>query len=312
MMTHTDRHFRYFLRLISKNALLYTEMLTTGALIHGDRDQFLLYNKEEHPLALQLGGSDPGELALCSQYAEDYGYDEVNINIGCPSDRVQSGQFGVCLMARPELVAECVNEMQNRVSIPVTVKTRIGVDDMDSYENLCTFVTAIRDAGCHTIIVHARKAWLNGLSPRQNREIPPLRYDFVYNLKNDFPELEVIINGGITTLEECHQHLQKVDGVMLGRAVCHNSYLLAAVDKEIYNDESQLLTRDQILYSYLPYIEQQLANGVYLNRMSRHILGLYQGQQGARTYRRLLSEHAHKKDADTALIKEAMRHVQAA
>jgi tRNA-dihydrouridine synthase A len=312
MMTHTDRHFRYFLRLISKQTMLYTEMLTTGALIHGDKDYFLAYNKEEHPLGLQLGGSDPEQLAQCALMAEDAGYDEVNLNVGCPSDRVQSGQFGACLMAQPALVGECVEAMQSKVNIPVTVKSRIGIDDQDSYEELVNFIQLVSDAGCQTFFVHARKAWLKGLSPRQNREVPPLKYDVVYTIKKDFPELEIIINGGITTLEQCKTHLQHVDGVMLGRAVCHNPYLLASVDCEIYQQPNAVISRHEILQQYIGYIESQLAQGIYLSHMSRHILGLFQGQHGARAYRRLLSEQAYKPGADVHVIKRAMQLVEAA
>jgi tRNA-dihydrouridine synthase A len=312
MMTHTDRHFRYFLRLLSKHSMLYTEMLTTGALIHGDKDHFLQYNSEEHPLALQLGGSDPGQLGQCAIMAEDMGYDEVNLNVGCPSDRVQSGKFGACLMAQPELVAECVNAMQSKVSIPITVKSRIGIDDKDSYQELVYFIKQISKAGCRTFFIHARKAWLKGLSPRQNREVPPLKYDVVYSIKNDFPELEIIINGGISTLAQCQEHLATVDGVMLGRAVCHNPYLLSSVDREIYNQEYPQRSRHEILEQYIDYIESQLAQGIYLSHMSRHILGLFQGQHGARAYRRLLSEQAYKPGASAELIKQAMQLVEAA
>ncbi len=312
MMTHTDRHFRYFLRLISKNIMLYTEMLTTGALIHGDKAHFLAYNKEEHPLALQLGGSDPDQLSQCAVMAEDASYDEVNLNVGCHSDRVQSGQFGACLMAHPERVADSVQAMQSKVNIPVTVKCRIGIDDLDSYEELVNFIDLVSKAGCRSFFIHARKAWLKGLSPRQNREIPPLKYDVVYNIKKDFPELEIIINGGITTLEQCEEHLNFVDGVMLGRAVCHNPYLLSMVDQKIYQQSNTVYSRHEILQLYIEYIESQLSQGIYLSHMSRHILGLFQGQQGARAYRRLLSEQAYKPGADVRVIEQAMQLVEAA
>lgn len=312
MMTHTDRHFRYFLRLLSKQAMLYTEMLTTGALIHGDRDYFLAYNKEEHPLALQLGGSDPLQLGQCALMAEDAAYDEVNLNVGCPSDRVQSGRIGACLMAHPALVAECIRSMHSAVKIPVTVKTRIGIDDQDSYEELRKFIRLVSEAGCRTFFMHARKAWLKGLSPRQNREIPALQYDVVYAIKRDFPDLEIIINGGITTLAQCQEHLQYVDGVMLGRAVCHNPYLLANVDHEICQQPEAARSRYEILQQYIEYIESQLAQGVCLSHMSRHILGLFQGQHGARAYRRLLSEQACRPGAGVQIIKQAMQLVDAA
>ncbi len=312
MMTHTDRHFRYFLRLISKRVMLYTEMLTTGALIHGDRAHFLTYNQEEHPLALQLGGSEPLQLGQCALLAEDKGYDEINLNIGCPSNRVQSGQFGACLMARPDLVAECVHSMQSKVEIPVTVKTRIGIDQLDRYEDLFNFIRIVSNAGCKIFIIHARKAWLKGLSPRQNREIPPLRYEVVYAIKKDFPDLEIIINGGITSLQQCRTHLQQLDGVMLGRAVCHNPYLLAEIDQNIFQQTDPVISRHEILQQYMGYIDSQLAQGVYLNHMSRHILGLFQEQHGARAYRRLLSEQACKPGADLRVIKQAMQLVQIA
>ncbi|MFT5132605.1 MAG: tRNA-dihydrouridine synthase A [Gammaproteobacteria bacterium] len=312
MMTHTDRHFRYFLRLISSRVMLYTEMLTTGALIHGDKDHFLAFNKEEHPLALQLGGSDPLQLKQCAIMAEDAAYDEVNLNVGCPSDRVQSGQFGACLMANPSLVAECIHSMQSGVSIPITLKTRIGIDHQDSYEELVEFIQIVSDAGCKSFFIHARKAWLSGLSPRQNREIPPLKYDVVYAIKKDFPELEIVINGGILTIEQCREHLQHVDGVMIGRAVCNNPYLLSEIDQAFFNPETPAISRHEILQQYIEYIESQLSKDIYLSHMSRHILGLFQGQQGARSYRRLLSEEAYKPGAGIQVIKNAMQLVEAA
>ena len=312
MMTHTDRHFRYFLRLLSRRVMIYTEMLTCGALIHGDKEYFLAYNKEEHPLALQLGGGDPVQLGQCASMAEDAGYDEVNLNIGCPSDRVQSGQFGACLMAQPNLVADCVQSMQSRISIPVTVKTRIGIDHRDSYEELVNFVQLVSEAGCRSIFIHARKAWLSGLRPRQNREVPPLKYDVVYAVKKDFPELEIIINGGISTLEQCKEHMRYVDGVMLGRAICHNPYLLANVDEEFFQQTGPAVSRHDILRQYLDYIESQLSQDIYLSHMSRHIIGLFNGQQGARAYRRLLSEEAHKPGAGVDIIEQAMQLVKAA
>ena len=294
MMDRTDRHFRYFLRLISKHTLLYTEMITSRAIVHGDRDHLLDYSEREHPLALQVGGSDPAELSACTQIAEDMGYDEVNLNVGCPSDRVQSGKFGACLLAEPELVAECVGTMQNNVSIPVTVKMRLGIDDRDSYEELISFVQTVSAAGCKTFIMHARKAWLNGLSPKENREIPPLEYEKVYQLKKDFPELEIIINGGFTSMAEIKIQLPHVDGVMIGRAAYQNPYLLAEADRMIFNDNSGPPGRDEILDKFRGYVKQQLSLGVPLNAMTRHILGLYQGQPGARTFRRQISENAHK------------------
>ena len=302
MMDRTDRHFRYFLRLISKHTLLYTEMITSRAIVHGDRDHLLDYSEREHPLALQVGGSDPAELSACTQIAEDMGYDEVNLNVGCPSDRVQSGKFGACLLAEPELVAECVGTMQNNVSIPVTVKMRLGIDDRDSYEELISFVQTVSAAGCKTFIMHARKAWLNGLSPKENREIPPLEYGKVYQLKKDFPELEIIINGGFTSMAEIKIQLPHVDGVMIGRAAYQNPYLLAEADRMIFNDNSGPPGRDEILDKFRGYVKQQLSLGVPLNAMTRHILGLYQGQPGARTFRRQISENAHKPGAGIEVL----------
>lgn len=309
MMEWTDRHCRYFLRLISRHALLYTEMVTTGALIHGDRARFLAYDKSEHPLALQLGGSNPRELGFCARMAEDYGFDEINLNVGCPSDRVQSGRFGACLMREPELVAECVAAMDQAVQLPVTVKTRIGVDEQDSYEALARFIGTVAQAGCRTFIIHARKAWLHGLSPKENREKPPLRYEVVRAIKQDFPALEVVINGGILTLEEIEEHLKVLDGVMIGRAAYHNPYFLAQADRYFYKDFHPLPTRHGIIEAFLPYVEEQLAQGIYLSRITRHILGLFQGQAGARSWRRYLSENAHRSGAGVEVIREALRRV---
>lgn len=309
MMEWTDRHCRYFLRLISHHALLYTEMVTTGALIHGDRARFLAHHSSEHPLALQLGGSHPEELALCAQIAEDYGFDEVNLNVGCPSDRVQSGRFGACLMAEPELVAECVAAMAQATQIPITIKTRIGIDEQDSYEALSHFINTVAQAGCRTFIIHARKAWLQGLSPKENREKPPLHYEIVGAIKQDFPQLKVIINGGITNLEAVSEHLELLDGVMIGRAAYHNPYLLAQVDRCFYGDSHAFPTRHEIIEALLPYVAEQLAQGIYLNRMTRHILGLFQGQPGARAWRRYLSENAHRTGAGVEIIREALQRV---
>jgi len=302
MMDRTDRHFRYFLRLISRHTLLYTEMITAHAIVHGDRQRLLGYSEPEHPLALQIGGSDPAELAACAQIAEDFAYDEVNLNIGCPSDRVQSGKFGACLMAEPELVADCVGTMQSKVSIPVTVKTRLGIDDRDSYEELTSFVRMVSAAGCRIFILHARKAWLNGLSPKENREIPPLEYEKVYQLKKDFPDLEIIINGGFINMTEIMTQLSHVDGVMIGRAAYQNPYLLADADRVIFNDNVVPRTRNEIMDEFKIYIKKQLALGVPLNAMTRHILGLYQGQPGARTFRRNISENAHKPGAGIEIL----------
>lgn len=302
MMDRTDRHYRYFLRLISRHTLLYTEMITSHAIIHGDRYRLLEYSEREHPLSLQIGGSVPAELAECAVIAEDYAYDEINLNVGCPSDRVQSGKFGACLMAEPALVAECVNNMQSKVNIPVTVKTRLGIDDRDSYEELTSFVQTVSAAGCKTFIMHARKAWLNGLSPKENREIPPLEYEKVYQLKKDFPESEIIINGGFTTMPEIMDQFEHVDGVMIGRAAYQNPYLLADADRLIFGDNTRPLARDEVLAEYKIYIQEQLALGVPLNAMTRHILGLYQGQPGARAFRRNISENAHRPGAGTEIL----------
>ena len=312
MMDWSDHNCRYFWRLLTKQALLYTEMVTTGALIHGDRERFLHFNAEEHPVALQLGGSEPADLARCAQWAQQWGYDEVNLNCGCPSDRVQSGMFGACLMARPQLVADCIKSMIDVCDIPVTVKHRIGIDAMESYHEMQDFVGTVAEAGCEVFIVHARKAWLQGLSPKENREIPPLNYPWVYQLKQDFPDLEIVINGGIQTLPECQAHLEQVDGVMIGREAYQNPWMLAAVDDVIYGMDKPANSRDDIIIALLPYVEQQLASGGHLNHITRHILGLYQGVPGARKFRRHLSENAYKKEAGIEVLKEAFRLVQEA
>jgi tRNA-dihydrouridine synthase A len=294
MMDWTDRHCRYFLRLISRHILLYTEMVPTGALIHGDRDRFLVHDPAEHPLALQLGGSDPQELARCARMAETYGFDEINLNVGCPSDNVQRGRFGACLMAEPELVACCLEAMNQAVSLPITVKTRLGIDHRDSYEDLCNFISWVMAAGCKTFILHARKAWLKGLSPKENRERPPLRHEVVHQLKGDFPHLEIIINGGFTSLTQVEQQLQYVDGVMIGRAAYHNPYLLAAVDQRFYGDPRPSPSRAEILRQFTLYVRQELSRGTALHHMTRHVLGLFQGQPGARRWRKHLSEQTHR------------------
>lgn len=306
MISWTDRFERYFLRLISRYALLYTEMITTGALIYGDRKRYLRFDPSEHPVALQLGGSQPKEMALCARMAEDEGYDEVNINVGCPSERVQKGSFGACLMAEPKLIAECVAEMQAGVDIPITVKSRIGIDHQDSYAYLQHFVETVADAGCKTFIIHARKAWLKGLSPKQNRDIPPLIYSYVYRIKQDFPQLEIIVNGGIKTLEACHQHLEHVDGVMLGREIYHNPYFLASVDRTFYYDDTVPLSRHEIIMQYMPYLQQQLDEGMTLGRIAKHLLGLFHGQARARLYRRYLSEHMYEKGVGLEVLEDAL------
>ena len=302
-MDHTDRHCRYFLRLITRHTLLYTEMITAAAILNGNRDRLLAYSDSEHPLALQLGGSDPAALKQCAIIAEEFGYDEINFNVGCPSDKVQTGRFGACLMAEPQLVAECIATMQQVTTIPVTVKTRLGIDNFD---DLTAFINSVSIAGCRTFIIHARKAWLKGLSPRENREVPPLDYSKVYQLKNDFPELEIIINGGFTRLEQIQEQYNYVDGVMIGRAAYHDPYLLADVDRKIFTDSNTIKTRHQILSEFMDYVSLQLDRGVALNHMTRHILGLYQGQPGARAYRRQLGQHACRSGAGIEVLKQAV------
>jgi tRNA-dihydrouridine synthase A len=307
MMDWTDRHDRYFLRLIAPDVLLYTEMITTGALIHGDFKRFLAFDSLEHPLALQLGGCDPEALARCARMGADFGYDEINLNVGCPSDRVKSGRFGACLMADPQLVADCVSAMVASVSIPVTVKCRIGIDNQDSYEELQHFIRTVANAGCDVFILHARKAWLNGLSPKQNREIPPLRYDVVRQIKTDFPKLTIILNGGIKTVADITEQLPYVDGVMVGREAYANPYVLAAMQKEFYSRELDSRTREQIIEKLLPYVEAQLQNNVKLSSITRHIIGLFQGEKGGRRWRRYLSENAHKDGAGAVVVSEALK-----
>ena len=315
MMGWTDRHARYFLRLITRRSLLYTEMVNTGALLHntqkvGLQKRLLAFHVSEHPVALQLGGSDPQALAQCALMVEDAGFDEVNLNIGCPSDRVKSGNFGACLMAQPELVADSVSAMKAKVSIPVTVKCRIGIDDMESYQSLEHFIDVVAEGGCDTFIVHARKAWLKGLSPKQNREIPPLKYDYVYRLKREKPELNITINGGIKTIEAMQQHLEHVDGVMIGREAYYNPYILACVDRDVYHDANAVIkSREEIVYQMCEYIDDEIAKGVELHSITRHILGLYHGCRGAKAWRRHLSEKAHEPGAASSVVKAALTHV---
>jgi tRNA-dihydrouridine synthase A len=291
---------------MSQHAVLFTEMVTTGAILHGNQQRHLQFNQQEQPLVLQLGGSNPQDLALCAKIAEDYGYDEVNLNVGCPSDRVQNGRFGACLMADPQLVADCVAAMRQVVSIPVTVKSRIGIDDRDSYPELVDFISTVAAGGCETFIVHARKAWLSGLSPKQNRDVPPLRYDVVFQLKQDFPQLEIIINGGITTLNACQDLLSQVDGVMLGREVYNNPYLLTEVDQLLFGQQRPSQTRQEVVLAMLPYVQEQLAQGVRLNSITRHMLGLFHGVDGARAWRRHLSENANKAGAGQQVLLDAL------
>ena len=289
MMDWTDKHCRYFFRLLSSFTQLYTEMITSKAILRGDKNRLLDYNSREHPLVLQLGGSDPKEMAQCSRIAKQWGYDEVNINVGCPSDRVLSGSFGACLMKEPDLVASCVENMIDASDIPVSVKSRIGIDDMETYDQLSDFVARIHEKGCQHFIIHARKAWLQGLSPKENRTIPPLNYPWVYQLKKDFPQLKITLNGGITECNEVVEHLGHVDGVMLGRAIYHQPYLLADIDSRVFGKKGISRTREQVLVDYMSYIKKQLKEGVPIRAMTRHILGLYHGQNNAKFFRRLLS-----------------------
>lgn len=307
MLDWTDRDFRYLLRLISKHSLLYTEMVTTGALIHGDRQRFLAHDAAEYPLALQLGGSEPAALAECAKMGEDAGYSEINLNVGCPSDRVQSGSFGACLMADPNLVAEGVAAMKNAVNIPVTVKTRLGIDEHDSYEFLTHFIEPVSQAGCEIFILHARKAWLKGLSPKENRDVPPLEYERVYQVKKDYPHLHIDINGGIHSLGEVQHHLQYVDGTMLGRAIYHDPYLLIDADEQVFlQAASGKPSRHDVIEAMLPYIEQRMKQGRPLKSITRHLLGMFQGQPGARRWRRHLSENAHLPDSGIHTLQYAL------
>jgi len=309
MMDWTDRHDRYFLRLIAPDVRLYTEMVTAQALKYGDIKRLLAFDEAEHPIALQLGGSDPVLLVEGAQLGEAAGYDEINLNVGCPSDRVQKGRFGACLMLEPELVAECVAAMRAKVNIPVTVKCRVGVDEQDSYEALQRFVNIVSSAGCQTFIVHARKAWLSGLSPKENREIPPLQYNVVRQIKQDFPGLTIILNGGIKTLAEIDEHLQFVDGVMIGREAYNNPYFLASVQKK-YFPQQEILTRHEVLRKLLPYIEEQLKKNIKLTAITRHILGLFLGRAGAANWRRYISEHAHHKEAGIEVLERALHCIK--
>jgi tRNA-dihydrouridine synthase A len=310
MMDWTDRHCRYFHRLLAPGALLYTEMVTTGALIHGDRDCLLAYNPEEHPLALQLGGSDAGELARCARMAAARGFDEVNLNVGCPSDRVQRGRFGACLMLEPDLVRDCTEAMLDAVDIPVTVKTRLGVDEHESYDFLRDFVGRIAESGCRVFILHARKAVLEGLSPKQNRDVPVLHYDWVYRLKQEMPALRVVINGGIATAGEIAGHLEHVDGVMLGRAAYQTPWLLAECQQKFLGGPT-LSDRSAAVDAMAAYIERQAQKGVPVKHIARHLLGLFHGEPGGRIWRRYLSENAWRDDANTGLLQQARAEMRA-
>ena len=309
MMDWTDRHCRVFHRQLTRHTWLYTEMVTTGALVYGDVERHLRFNEEEHPVALQLGGSDPADLAISAKLGQQWGYDEINLNCGCPSERVQKGAFGACLMAEPQLVADCVKAMRDAVTIDVTVKHRIGIDQTESYDFVRDFVGTVAEAGCRTFIVHARNAILKGLSPKENREVPPLKYDYAYQLKRDFPDFEIIINGGIKSEAEIDLHLQHLDGVMLGREAYHNPYLMATFDQRYYGDTAPVPSREQALEAMIPYIQAQLAQeggrGLKVNTITRHMLGLMQGLPGARGFRQTLSDSKKLAAGDARLLREA-------
>ncbi len=306
MMNWTDRHCRYFLRLISRQAVLYTEMITADAVRLGDRGRLLAFDGAEHPVVLQLGGADPVGLAEAAKIGADLGFDEINLNVGCPSDRVQAGRFGACLMAEPALVARCIDAMQRAVDVPVSVKHRLGIDEQEDWPALCDFVDHVAATGCRRFIVHARKAWLKGLSPKENRDVPPLRYELVYALKERWPRLEVTINGGITSLDQAVEHLRHVDGAMLGRAVYENPYLLADVDRRLFGDGVAVPSRHEVAEALLPYIESERGRGTPLQAMTRHMLGLFSGQRGARAYRRCLSENAWREGAGPEILQAAL------
>jgi len=310
LMDWSDRHCRYLWRLLSKQTRVYTEMVTTGALIHGDHDRFLHFHPNEHPIALQVGGSDINELAACARLAEAWAYDEINLNCGCPSARVQNGLIGACLMKHPNMVADGIKAMQDAATIPVTIKHRIGVDDMDDYAGLAHFVETVAATGCNTFIIHARKAWLQGLSPKQNREIPPLCYDFVYRLKQEMPHLKIIINGGITSLDECETHLKKVDGVMLGREACSNPYLLSDVDKVLFGiDAPQQKKRKEVCLDYIDYCKIEMENGTQLHHMTKQVLGLFHGQKGGKAFRRHISENVYKPNTTISVLEDALEKI---
>jgi len=311
MMDRTDRHCRFLFRLLSRDALFYSEMVTTGAILFGDRQHHLGFDPAEAPIALQLGGNVPEHLATCAAIGQDWGYAEINLNVGCPSDRTQEGGFGACLMADPDLVARGVEAMARATSLPVTVKCRIGIDDHDDYDHFRGFIDRVADAGCRTFIVHARKAILQGLSPKENREIPPLKYPYVYRLKRERPDLTIVINGGITTLGECAQHLERVDGVMLGRAAYQNPYLMAEVDAVLFGDDRPRPTRDEVLARYLEYAARQRDHGVPLYAMARHALNLFQGQPGARAWRRYIAQNGPRRGAGIEVLRQAASFVTA-
>ena len=310
MMDWTDRHCRYFMRLLSPSAVLYTEMVTAAAIVHGDADRFLRYNEEEHPIALQLGGSEPDWMAQATAKAAAFAYDEININVGCPSDRVQSGQFGACLMARPDIVADCFKAMQRETDIPITIKTRIGIDDKDDDDFLRAFVDELVEAGCRKFIVHARIAILEGLSPKENRTVPPLNYERVYRLKRELPELEIVINGGLTDIEYVDAVMEHVDGAMIGRQAYHQPYFLAELEQH-YRPDWSLPTRNDVVDQMLPYVDRVLTEGASLNSVTRHMLGLFAGRPGARAWRRYISEHAHREGAGSEVLVNALNSMPA-
>lgn len=309
MMEWTDRHCRFFHRLLTRRALIYAEMLTTGAVLRGNRERLLGFDPFEHPVALQLGGCDPQALSAAARIGEDFGYDEINLNVGCPSDRVQEGRFGACLMAEPALVAECVAAMKRAVSVPVTVKCRIGIDEQDPNEVLFAFARAVKAAGADALIVHARKAWLKGLSPRENRDVPPLDYDCVYRLKAAHPDFEIVINGGIKTIDEAQAHLGHVDGVMIGRAAYQEPWRLLQVDPVLFGERSPVASPKEAVVALMPYVERQLASGVRLHAITRHILGLFQAVPGARAFRRHIATEAVKPDAGVGVMADALAQV---
>lgn len=309
MMDRTDRHFRYFMRQMTRHTLLYTEMVTSPAILHGDRDHLLGFSLDEKPLALQVGGDAPADLAVCAQVAEAMGYDEINLNVGCPSSRVKDGNFGACLMAQPERVAACVEAMLKATSLPVTVKHRIGIDDLDRYEDMTNFVKIVSEAGCQRFTVHARKAWLQGLSPKENRDIPPLRYGDVHRLKQDFPHLFIEINGGFTTLEQVQEQLQTVDAVMIGRAAYDNPYLFATVDRTFYGEDTPTPSRRAVAEAMIPYIDFWVAKGLKLNKITRHMLQLFAGQPGSRVWKRILTERSCQPGAGSAVIRDALAQI---
>ena len=305
MMDCTDRHERFFLRLISKNVLLYTEMIVSEAISRGDKKKLLSFNLNEKPLALQIGGSSPALLAEAAKTGEDFGYDEINLNLGCPSKKVEKNKFGACLMKEPNLVADCLNKMQSACKLPITIKTRIGYDDVEDYENLYKFIEILKKTGIKTFIIHARKAILGKFTPKQNLNIPPLKYDVVYRLKKDFPKEEIIINGGITSTEQIKEHLKIVDGVMMGRSIYHSPYLLADIEREIFNNEN-ILSRREVMERLVPYVKEETKNGTRLNQIMRHTLGLFHGQAGSSFWKRYLSENMCVRDADVKKIDHIM------